>query len=198
MRNGQHTLLPSLYTREENWQRFATEIGAIYKRGDFWEPEQIQAVLFPWTVTLTLVKDDPQHRFIACTRLVARYLAADAFTFSVFREEVFAENRSLPTLSNIVVDHPRFEKMFRVTGQPVEQVRQLLANDAIRDYLLAETQMGLCTDPVPAVRAQMDLTCMVVGVVEEPERLLSLFELMGETLQHLCAIGSAWESEPMR
>jgi hypothetical protein len=183
--------LTSLYSREENWLRAASEIGATYFRGDFWEPESIKATIPPWTVVLTLVKDDPH---IACTRLTARYFCPDSFTFSIFRAGMFADDGHLQEAEEIEIGDPLFDALFRVAGQPTEQVERLLANEAIRGYLIAEPQIGLYAEPVPSSRRRVDLTCTVLGVIDEPRRVIALFELMGETLQHLCAIGSADEA----
>jgi hypothetical protein len=183
-------LLPSLYTREEIWQRFATEIGADYTPGDFWTTEQIRATIAPWTILLTLSKEDPK---VACTHLTARYHSPDGFTFTCFQAGTFADVGHLKTAAEIVVGDTTFDHRFRIAGDPIPQAGRLFRNPAIRRYLMAIPHIGLSAEPVPAIKACSELSCMVIGAVATQERLLALVELMAETLQHLCTIGSATE-----
>lgn len=158
--------ISTLHTREEVWQRFATEMGGVYISGDFWEEEKIKLTLPPWNITITLVKDNLQ---VATTRLSARYLCLDNFTFSILR----------------------VESHFHLEGHPSEQIEKLLGNESLRRYLASEAHIRLYNERNS--QQEKELTCTIIGAVGERHRLLALFELMGETLQHLCAIGSAAE-----
>jgi hypothetical protein len=185
--------------REEIWQRFAEEIGARYVPGDFWQSEQIIARMDPWTVTLE-THHDPAAR-VPCTRLTAPYISADRFTFSIFRASAFQDVGLLSSADEIIVGDAVFDTAFRVAGSDAERVRALLENPHLRHYLLGEPQIGLeagiRADALPRLHSpQAQLICIVLGIVEERDRLLHLFELMGETLQHLRAIGSAANRDP--
>jgi hypothetical protein len=182
--------------REEIWQRFADEIGASYVPGDLWQSEQIVARMEPWTVTLELYHD-PTVRF-PCTRLSAPYLSDDRFTFSIFRASAFQDVGTLANTNEIIVGDAVFDTAFRVAGSDAERVRALLANGHLRQYLLGEAQIGIEAGINPNFfqNKQALLICLVLGVVEERDRLLHLFELMGETLQHLRSIGSAANRDP--
>jgi hypothetical protein len=182
--------------REEVWQRFAEEIGARYVPGDLWQSEQIIARMEPWTVTLEL-HHDPAAR-VPCTRLSASYVSDDRFTFSIFRASAFQDVGALANANEIIVGDAVFDTAFRVAGSDAERVRALLANGHLRQYLLGEAQLGLEAGISPNFfqNKQAQLICLVLGVVDERDRLLHLFELMGETLQHLRAIGSAANRDP--
>lgn len=177
--------------REEIWKRFAEEIGATYFPGDFWKPESITAQVGFWTVTLALHHDHSIFSKVTCTRLRATYVRGDDLIFSIFRAEAFQDTGHLSNMPEIVVGEPVFDEAFRVAGNSPSKVHSLLANAALRSYLLEEPLIGLEATLFPDSTEIHLLTCQVIGAVEQPSRLLHLFELMGETLQHLAALGSA-------
>ncbi|MDX1935301.1 MAG: hypothetical protein SFU56_22105 [Capsulimonadales bacterium] len=188
-----HPPLRPLWTREEIWQQVARRIGGTYHPGGFFEHERLVVPIPPWTVSLRLVTEDVRHLYTAAT---APYLSEDGFTFTLQTIGSFEETGHLSLSEEIEIGEPRFDRRYRIAGHPAEQVRRLLTNDALRQYLDCESRIRLSATPVPHSRRRIDLTCTVVGAVAEPDRLQSLFELMGETLQHLCAIGSAEERTP--
>jgi hypothetical protein len=185
--------------QEEVWRRFAEEIGAHYVPGDFWEKEQIVAAAPPWIVTFEIQQDTlTSTDFSACTRLTARYVATDGFSFSVLRRDAIRKT-DLPAMSPpVMIGDDDFDRRFSVTDGGDAKTRELLSNDAIRAYLMAEPYVGLTASRVPGSDRLMELTCVVPEVANTRRRLLRLFELMGETLQHLRAIGVAADVDPTK
>ena len=176
--------------RELIWQRFAREIGGEYSPGGFWHQEQIALVMPPYAITIALTKDTPS---VACTELSASYSTNDGLLFSIFDSDAFADTGPLQKLPEILVGNEAFDTRFRIAGTDRQQVLKLLQNDAIRAYLMRVPHIGLHTERITPSPIQVKLTCTVLGTVSHRETLLALVELMGETLQHLCAIGSAKE-----
>lgn len=178
--------------REERWRAFAAEIGAQYRPGDFWNKEAVLVPLGPWRVSIWLDAEAGATRRMLAARLQARYAATRRLSFTVYRAGLFLDAASggLSPLASPSGD-AAFDAAFRATGSDSDAVRALLSNEAIRAYLLDEPQIGLESAPVPGTRQQATLDCLVVGAVDERDRLMRLVELMGETLQHLCATGWA-------
>jgi hypothetical protein len=183
--------------QEEVWRRFAAEIGAQYIPGDFWQREQILATVPPWTVSFEVLQDTlASTEFAACTRLTARYVATDGLGFSVRRRDAGGETGLPSATPRLTVGDPDFDRRFDVIGHDAVKVLRLLSNDAIRAYLMAEPHVSLGASRVTGDGRLMEIACVVPSVVETRRRLLGLFELMGETLQHLRAIGSAADTDP--
>jgi hypothetical protein len=175
--------------REEVWRFFAKEIGAEYTAGDQWQSERIAATIAPWTVTLELLHESSSGT--PCTRLVAPYRSTDRFLFTIYRADAFRDTGVLSRTEEIQVGDAVFDAAFRVAASDPDRIRELLANAHLRQYLLSERQIGIeasmLTNHIGSREAQ--LVCTVLGCVETRDRLLTLFELMGETLQHLHDLG---------
>jgi hypothetical protein len=165
------------------WRQFAEEIDAQYLGGDRQRPESITARVEPWNVILTIDTSGD----IASSQLEAHYVSVDGFTFAIRRVNGIHVGMSLES----------FEQDFTAVGSQPTRVRQIVANDAIRLYLSAERDIGLRATRLTLPNRMTRLTCHVAGVIDSPERLLSLFELMAETLQHLREIGSASDKDPL-
>jgi len=179
--------------QEEVWRRFAAEIGARYLPGDFWTREQIVATVPPWTIAIEVYQDAQK---VACTRLTARYVTLDGFSFSVFRLSACRDTDPLAESPEIVVGDYDFDVAFRVAGSDQRRTLELLSNDALRAYLMAAPHVRLEANRVQGTKHLSELVCVVPEVLETRKRLLGLFELVAETLQHLRTIGSAADKSP--
>jgi hypothetical protein len=183
--------------QEEVWRRFAAEIGARYLPGDFWTREQIVATVPPWSIKIEVDKDTAIWANVACTRLTARYVTLDSFSFTIFRLNASRDTDPLAESPEIVVGDPDFDAAFRVGGSDRQRTLQLLSNDALRAYLMAAPHVRLESSRIQGTEPLSELVCMVPEVLETRKRLLGLFELMAETLQHLRAIESAADKSPV-
>jgi hypothetical protein len=183
--------------REEIWRRFADELGARYVPGDFWEKEQIVATVPPWTVTFDIQQDTlSSTEFAACTRLIARYVATEGFSFSVRRRDVVGGTGLAAALPRIAVGDRDFDSRFDVIGSDPARTLEFLSNEAIHALLMAEPHISLDAYEVKGSASLAELACAVPVVVGTRRRLLGLFELMAGALQHLRAMGAAANTNP--
>jgi hypothetical protein len=179
------------------WRHFAEEVGARHFIGDRQKPEQIIARIAPWNVTLTLDGTGNTTR----TRLVAPYICIDNFTFLIERVTTVQSTgfdwSEIPSLVAIVQNGTYIDREFRVVTNSPERSSKLLVNDALRNYLLSEPTIRMEAGRVTGQEYMTHLACQVNGMVGTKDRLLSLFELMAETLQQLRELGSALDKDPL-
>lgn len=204
--------------REEVWRTLAREIGATYVSGDFGQPDRVEARVGGRSVILDLFHASGSGAHLACARLRAlgpgqlARVGNDRYRLVAGRVRVFEEADGLEphtggglpaqnvfpfptTLPSLVTGDAAFDRAFRVRSNDVTRAARLIAgaeSAALRDYLLKEPHIGIeVSPPKRGAGAAFDflVTCLVVEVVEDADRLLALFELMGETMQQLAAVG---------
>jgi hypothetical protein len=175
------------------WKQVAEEIGAVYTPGDAWTTERVVARLGQWQTTLSLQDASEEAGSTTYTCLTAFYTSQDEFRFALCRFEIL-HYLSLPIgLAPASSDDLAFNDAFYIRGSNDEKLRVLVRNDALREYLLAEPQIVLMANLVPNLSTLtpfLELKCMVPSAISEPSRILRLFELIAETLQHLTSTDS--------
>ena len=189
-------------SQKEIWRQLSEEIRAKFVDGGFWKADRVEASHGQWTVTLDTYVVSTGKVTIVYTRMRAPYVNPDGFRFRVYRRGVFSDLGKLLGGQDVEIGHPEFDRDFIIKGTDEGKLRQLFANPRIR--ALIEGQKGIdlsVKDGEGWFGAKFpdgvdELGFVVVGVIKDVERLKQLYELFGETLDELCRMGSAYESDP--
>src|SRR5262245_49293910 len=189
-------------SKDEVWSQLSQEISADFVKGGFWRGSKVQATVKEWTVTLDTFTVSTGKTHITYTRMRAPYVNKDGFRFKIYRKGVFSGLGKLLGMQDVEVGYPEFDNEFIIQGNDANKLRLLFENPAIRRLIEAQPEISLeIKDDEGWFGAQFpegvdEFYFQVVGVIKEIERLKLLHELFAKTLDHLCAIDSAYEDDP--
>jgi hypothetical protein len=197
-------LLRSMFgpSRQEVWQELSRQIGAQYVEGGLWKGDKVEAQYGPWVVTLDTYTVSTGKSSVTYTRLRAPYVNRDGFRFQIYRAGFFSDFGKLLGMQDIEIGDPLFDQGFIVKSNVEVQVRALLSDVNIRDLLQRQPAVSFHVADDEGWFGEHfpdgvdELYFQVVGIIKDVDRLKSLFELFAETLQQLCRIGSAYETDP--
>jgi hypothetical protein len=187
-------------SKSELWRQLSEEINGRYQRG--WSGERVQATHDEWTVTLDTFVVSTGKTYIPFTRMRAPYVNPESFRFTIYRKSIFSEMATWLGMQDIDVGDPPFDEDFVIKGTHEERVRALFRNPRLRELIDAQPKIHLTVKDDEGwfgrkFGEQVDeLYFAVPGVIKDVERLKLLYELFGETLDQLCAIGSAYQRDP--
>ena len=189
-------------SREAVWRQLADQIKADIVDGGFWKGERVEARIAEWTVTLDTFVVSTGRTSTTYTRIRAPYVNADGLRFTIYRRGFFSDFAKRLGGQDIEVGDVAFDRDFIIKGNNPAKVQFLFANARLRELISGQ----------PAIRLEVkddegwfgarfpegvdELRFTVVGVIRDVERLKKVFDLFAETLQQLCAIGSAYENDP--
>jgi|SRR5271165_2460701 len=188
--------------KEEVWRQLCAEIGAEFVEGGFWKGSKVQAMVGPWTVTLDTYTVSAQYTQVTYTRMRAPYVNPEGFRFTIYRKGSFSEVGKMLGLQDIEVGDPVFDEAFIIQGNNEPRVQHLFADARLRALVAAQPTIKLDVKDSegwfgPKFPDNVDeLHFLVVGVIDQVERLKSLFDLFAAVLAQLCKIGSAYRQEP--
>ncbi len=185
------------------WKRLCGEIGAEFVRED---PHsggrgrhkyKVAAQVKIWIITLDLfmggieTKNRTGVTFSSwiSTRITAPFVNKDGFWFTIYRRRAL---RKLFYKKDIETGYPEFDRNFIIKSNRVHKVRALLANQRIRELIQTQPYIDLKSSG----RRDDVLHFQEANVIDDFQRLKSLFELFTETLNQLVEIGSASEEAP--
>ena len=205
--------------QERAWQQLATEVGGELitrkERGRRFLGRHLQLAVVgkagrsPIALDLKLEAGADTVPSWLVTRIRAPYVARDAFSFSVKRVRArLSDGAVLHGMARLAGRHKvepgdlGFDRDFLITANDTAQVRALLADPRIRDLIQSQPSLDIsAARPGWRLFKRSSQRLSVVrfeeeGVITDVERLKSLFELIRETLNQLCQIGSASQEEP--
>lgn len=190
-------------SKEEVWSQLAKQIGADFTDRGFWGGGGIvRAQVGEWTVTLdtyTVSRGKHRHTY---TRLRAPFVNADGFRFQVYRDNFLWKIGKAFGMQDVEVGHAEFDDAFVIRGSDESRLRQLFADDQVRDLLRRQPEVcfevrddeGFFATKFP--QGVDELHFRVRGVVTDVARLRALFDLFAATLDRLTRIGSAYRRDP--
>ena len=205
--------------QEQAWKRLATDVGGelITRReggrrliGRHLQLEVVAKVgTSPIALDVRVEYGGEYAPNSLVTRIRAPYVARDAFSFSVKRVRArLSDGAVLHGMARLAGRHKvepgdlGFDRDFLITANDTAQVRALLADPRIRDLIQSQPSLDIsAARPGWRLFKRSSQRLSVVrfeeeGVITDVERLKSLFELIRETLNQLCQIGSASQEEP--
>ena len=189
-------------SQKEIWRQLSAEMPATFVEGGFLKSDKVQATHGEWTVTLDKYVVHTGKVTIVYTRMRAPYVNPDGFRFRVYRKGVFSQIGKMFGMQDVEVGMPDFDRDFIIKGNDEGKLRQLFANPRIRELVSGQKDIDFSVKEDegwfgPSFPEGVDeLAFLVVGMIKDVERLKHLYELFGETLDELCRIGSAYQSDP--
>lgn len=189
-------------SKEEVWQQLCKEIGADFIDGGAWKGDKVLARVKEWTITLDTYTVSTGKSHVTYTRMRAPYVNSDGFRFKIYRKSVFSDIGKYFGMKDIEVGYPEFDRDFIIKASDESKVRSLFMNDKIRALIHEQPSISLEVKDDEGWFGKIfpegvdELYFQVTGVITDVTRLKSLYDLFGETLNHLCHIGSAYENDP--
>ena len=189
-------------SQKEIWRQLSEEIHAKFLEGGFWKGDKVEGAHGPWTVTLDKYVVSTGKVTVVYTRMRAPYVNPDGFRFRVYRRGIFSNLGKVLGMQDVEIGHAEFDRDFIIKGTDEGKLRQLFANPRIRALIEAQKDIDFSVkDDEGWFGATFpdgvdELAFLVVGLIKDVERLKQLYELFGATLDELCRIGSAYESDP--
>ena len=179
------------------WRIVADEIGARHE-SSFWRGDRVVARVGPWEVVLELCLLNK----VTFTRVRAPYVNADGFRFNVFRKHLLSGVAEWLGFQDVRVGYAKFDEAFVIRGNDEGKLKLLFDNPRLRQLLSAQPHVAFRVIKDEGVFRRIypegvdQLQFLAAGAVKDIDRLKALFELFAETLDTLCAIGSAYEDAP--
>jgi hypothetical protein len=186
----------------EIWQQLSAETGAQFVEGGFLKSDKVRAVHGQWTVTLDKYVVSTGKVTVVYTRMRAPYVNPDGFRFEVYRKGVFSDLGKLFGMQDVEVGHPEFDRDFIIKGTDEAKLRQLFANAKIRELIAGQKDINFSVKDdegwfgATFPEGVDELVFLVVGLIKDVDRLKHLYELFAATLDELCRMGSAYQSDP--
>jgi len=184
--------------RREIWQQFSDQVAGVFRRGKWNQPDRIEAWHGDWIMTLDTFMVDK----VVFTRMRAPYVNRDDFVFRVFREHLGHRVGKVFGMKDVEVGHPQFDKDFVIQGSDERKLQMMFANPDIRALLNYQPKVHLELKRDAPLFAKKfpkgvnELYFHTSGIISDLDRLHDLYDLFAETLDHLCAIGTAYEDNP--
>ncbi len=189
-------------SQNEIWGQLSKEMRADFSPGGFWNGAKVQAEYGQWEITLDTFVVNTGKTMHSYTRMRAPYVNADGFQFCISRRNVFSDIGLWFGMQDIEVGQPGFDEDFIIQGNDEKKLQAFFAHGEIRALIDIQPQLLLSVRGDQGWFSRIypegvdELYLQVPGLVNEVERLKTLFFLFGETLDHLCRIGSAYENDP--
>ncbi|MEM7370914.1 MAG: DUF3137 domain-containing protein [Bacteroidota bacterium] len=181
------------------WQQLCDHIDADFFRGKWNKPDRIEAFHANWMITIDTFNSDK----VIFTRIRAPYINRDDFTFRIFREHVGHKIGKAFGMKDIEVGYPAFDRDFVIQGSDERKLKMMFANPQIRQLISFQPKIHLeLKEKAPLFQKPKfpedvnELYYHVVGIIKDLEQLHDLYDLFAEALDHLCAIGTAYEDDP--
>lgn len=185
--------------RREIWQQLAEQLDADFFRGNMIKTDRVEAFHGPWVVTLdTFMIDKAVY-----TRMRAPYVNRDDFRFKIMRQHLGHRIGKVLGLQDVEVGHPDFDRKFVIQGNDERKLKMMFANPQVRQLISYQPRILLELRPeAPLFQRPKfpehvnELYYHSSGILRNLEQLEDLFLLFSYALDHLCAIGTAYEDDP--
>jgi len=181
------------------WKQLAEQLDGEYFRGNMIKTDRVEAYHGDWMITFdTFIVDK-----VIYTRIRAPYVNRDDFTFKIFREHLGYRIVKVFGMKDIEVGYPHFDQDFIIQGSDERKLLMMFANPKIRELISYQPKIllelkreaGLFKKP-KFPKDVNEVYYHVAGTLKDLDQLHDLFDLFAYTLDHLCAIGTAYEDDP--
>jgi len=186
-------------SKKEIWQQLAEQLDGDFVKGKWIRPDRVEAFYEDWVVTLdTFTVDKATY-----TRIRAPYVNRDDFVFKIMRENSVHRIGKIFRMQDVEVGYPAFDKDFVIQGSDERKLQMMFANPKIRELISFQPKILLqLRREAPLFQKPIfpddvnEIYYHVGGILKDLNQLHDLFELFSHTLDHLCAIGTAYEDDP--
>jgi len=183
------------------WPLLAEQLGGEFFKGNMVRSDRVEAYHENWVIVLDWYADGNSTSF---TRIRAPYVNRDDFTFKITRENSDHRiKKFFGKQQDVEVGYPEFDRDFVIQGSDERKLRMMFANPKIRELISYQPKITLqIREEAPLFTKPQfpadvnELYFRVSGNLTNLEQLHDLFDLFAEALDHLCAIGTAYEDDP--
>jgi hypothetical protein len=186
---------------KELWRQLSEQLGAEFVDGG-WRGNKVVARHGPWTITLDRYHVHVGKVPVAVTRMRAPFVNPDGFRFLIRQADFMSGLLTRLGMQDVVVGHEKFDRDFVIKGTSEPFLRDLFANDRLRELLDGERKVTLSVaDDEGYFGAEFpegvdELQAQIGGIVTDIDRLKRFFELFTVTLDQLHRIGAATDTPP--
>ncbi|MGC4043120.1 MAG: hypothetical protein QM758_04885 [Armatimonas sp.] len=160
-------LLP---TRSLRWKAAAQSVGGRYEPGDFWSPERITLACSPWILTL-----HSEHIQTPLTIVSAATLSRTPLRLTLLGGEFQRDWHGID-LADLEIGDMAFDAPFQITTSSPALAKALFTRPGFRTKLLALPHLAIDL-------RRGNLRIATVGIVDNPESLITLLAIGVEILQ---------------
>lgn len=185
--------------RQAIWKQLAAQLEGGFVKGNMFKSDRVEAYYGDWMLTLDTFMVDK----MIFTRIRAPYVNRDDFTFKIYREHLGHRIGKLFGTKDSEVGYPDFDRDFVIQGSDERKLQMMFANPHIRELISFQPKILLeLRREAPLFQAPKfpegvnELYYHAGGILRDLAQLHDLFELFSHTLDHLCAIGTAYEDDP--
>lgn len=185
--------------KREIWQQLADQLHGDFFRGKMFKSDRVEAFYNEWMVTLDTFTVDK----MTFTRIRAPYVNRDDFLFKISRENTGDRIAKVFGKEDIEVGFPAFDKDFIIQGSDERKLQMMFANPKIRQILSYQPKVRLqLRKEAPLFTKPRfpegvnELYYQSGTIIKDLDQLNDLFDLFAHTLDHLCAIGTAYVDDP--
>lgn len=190
-------------SKQEIWRQFADELGGMHEETRRMHPGLVRAWHQDWEVVLDTFVVSTGKTTTTYTRIRAPYVNRDDFTFRIYRKHAFTGIGKAFGMQDVIVGHPEFDRDFVIQGSDEKKLQMMFDHGGIRQLIdfqpkvhfrIKEDEEQLFQPKFPP--DVNELYYQSVGFITNLDQLHDLYELFAITLDHLCAIGTAYEDDP--
>ena len=187
--------------REEVWKRISKELGGEFATKGTWQTEKVRVQVDHWTITLDIRVVPGFKSAQHFTRLRCLVPHTSGFHFEIYRKNLLASISILFGMQDVETGFAGIDDNYVVQATDAEKVRQLFANQEIRRLITEQPEFHLrlmeAEQDYPGQVAEGvdELHFEVPGLIEDHDRLYSLYRLFAEVLHTLDSLGDAHEED---
>ncbi len=185
--------------RRAIWQQLAEQLDGDFFKGNMVKTDRVEAWYGDWAVTLDSFIVDK----MIFTRMRAPYVNRDDFLFKVSKEHLGHKIGKVFGLQDVRVGYPEFDRKMVIQGNDEKKLRMMFANPYIRQLISFQPNILLELRKEAPLFQKLkfpedvnEVYYHIGGILRDLNQLHDLFELFAHTLDHLCAIGTAYEDDP--
>ena len=189
-------------SKKEIWKQLSERVHGQFVDGGFWKGDKVIAEHGGWALTLDTFAVSTGKVTIVYTRMRAPFVNPSGFRFEVYRKSVFSGIAKFFGMQDLEIGDPLFDADFIIKSADESKIRQLLANERIREIIARQKDVNFAVKDdegwfgTKFPEGVDELYFAVVGVIKDIDRLALLYELFTETLDELCRIGAAVDTPP--
>ena len=198
-------ILKSIFgpSKNEIWSQIAVDMGEEFIEGGFLKGSP--ALVYKhgeWQIRLDTYTKDSGNSNRTYTRVRAPFINKDELYFKIYREGFFSDIGKFLGMQDIKTGDPFFDEQFIIKSNNRKKLKLFLADPKMKELIQGQPKIhleirddeGWFGADFPEGVDELYFEC--VGVIEETERLKSLFDLFSVSLMRLVQIDSAYEDDP--
>ena len=198
-------ILKSIFgpSKNEIWSQIAVDMGEEFIEGGFLKGSP--ALVYKhgeWQIRLDTYTKDSGNSNRTYTRVRAPFINKDELYFKIYREGFFSDIGKFLGMQDIKTGDPFFDEQFIIKSNNRKKLKLFLADPKMKELIQGQPKIhleirddeGWFGADFPEGVDELYFEC--VGVIEETERLKSLFDLFSVSRMRLVQIDSAYEDDP--